>query len=295
MVASYCSTIAGPSRTMPGAQARRGRRPGVATHAPSPDLRCVAGPAAAASGGLRAAAARLLDRGRPRCRRAGSRAPRRRAGRSRRAARARAGSASPRPLERSSLRRGRPRSRSALVALAVVAHVGGVAHLAVAPPRRPRRPASRAASAPSASSRRRTSPGSRSATGRMKVWLNSLRTSATRKPSADSTPGLAAARSPGSSRAGAASALACSGAGAAEGDEREVARVDAALHGDDAQRAEHVLVDDVDDALRGRLGTPRPSCSATRRDRLRAPRRRRASWRRRAAAAAGGRARRWRR
>ena len=42
--------------------------------------------------------------------------------------------------------------------------------------------------------------------------------------------------------------------GAAEGDEREVARVEALLHAHQAQRAQHVLVDDVDDARRGRLG-----------------------------------------
>ena len=35
----------------------------------------------------------------------------------------------------------------------------------------------------------------------------------------------------------------------AEGDEREVARVVAALDGDEPQRARHVLVDDVEDAL----------------------------------------------
>ena len=40
-------------------------------------------------------------------------------------------------------------------------------------------------------------------------------------------------------------------AGAAERDQGEVARVEALLHGDEAERAEHVLVDDVEDALRG--------------------------------------------
>ena len=40
---------------------------------------------------------------------------------------------------------------------------------------------------------------------------------------------------------------------AAEGDQREVAGVEALLHGHQAQRAEHVLVDDVHDAGRGRL------------------------------------------
>ena len=37
--------------------------------------------------------------------------------------------------------------------------------------------------------------------------------------------------------------------GAAEGENAEVARIEAALHGDDAERAEHHLVGDVDDAL----------------------------------------------
>ena len=37
--------------------------------------------------------------------------------------------------------------------------------------------------------------------------------------------------------------------GAAEGDEREVPRVVAALHGDEPQRTGHVLVDDVQDPL----------------------------------------------
>ena len=39
--------------------------------------------------------------------------------------------------------------------------------------------------------------------------------------------------------------------GAAEGDERELAGVEAALHGDDAQRALHVRDGDVEDGLRG--------------------------------------------
>ncbi len=51
-----------------------------------------------------------------------------------------------------------------------------------------------------------------------------------------------------------ATAFACSGPGAAVGDEREVARVVATLDGDDAERAGHVLVDDREDALGRRLG-----------------------------------------
>ena len=60
-----------------------------------------------------------------------------------------------------------------------------------------------------------------------------------------------------------ATAFACSGPGAAVGDERELARVVAALDGDEAQRARHVLVDDREDAL-GRLPRPtaRPIASA---------------------------------
>ena len=38
--------------------------------------------------------------------------------------------------------------------------------------------------------------------------------------------------------------------GAAEGDQRKIPRIEALLHGDKPQRAEHVLVDDVEDALR---------------------------------------------
>ena len=41
--------------------------------------------------------------------------------------------------------------------------------------------------------------------------------------------------------------------GPAEGDEREVARIEALLHGDQPERAEHVLVDDIDDAGGGPL------------------------------------------
>ncbi len=37
----------------------------------------------------------------------------------------------------------------------------------------------------------------------------------------------------------------------AEGDQREIARIVALLDRHEAQRAEHVLVDDIDDALRG--------------------------------------------
>ena len=42
-------------------------------------------------------------------------------------------------------------------------------------------------------------------------------------------------------------------AGAAEGDERELARRPPALHGDDAERAEHRLVDHAHDRARGLL------------------------------------------
>ena len=41
--------------------------------------------------------------------------------------------------------------------------------------------------------------------------------------------------------------------GAAEGDQREVARIEALLHRDQPERTEHVLVDDVDDAGRSPL------------------------------------------
>ena len=60
-----------------------------------------------------------------------------------------------------------------------------------------------------------------------------------------------------------ASAQACSGPGAAEGDQREVTRVDAALDRDEPERARHLGVGDVDDGAAGRSrrapGRPRRS------------------------------------
>ena len=41
------------------------------------------------------------------------------------------------------------------------------------------------------------------------------------------------------------------GAGAAERDEGEVARIDAALDGDHAERVDHVVVRELDDGVRG--------------------------------------------
>ena len=82
--------------------------------------------------------------------------------------------------------------------------------------------------------------------------------------------------------------------GAAEGDERELARVVAALDGDHAQRAGHVLVDDRQDALRRLRRRDRPDRVGDRGDGGAARPRRRAPSRRRSGAAAGGRRRRWR-
>ena len=56
--------------------------------------------------------------------------------------------------------------------------------------------------------------------------------------------------------------------GAAIGEEREVARVDAAADGDGADRVGHPRVDDVEDALRHRLGVERPRRRGDLRDRL---------------------------
>ena len=53
--------------------------------------------------------------------------------------------------------------------------------------------------------------------------------------------------------------------GAAIGEEREVARVDAAADGDGADRVGHAGVDDVEDALRHRLGRKAERCGDLRR------------------------------
>ena len=82
------------------------------------------------------------------------------------------------------------------------------------------------------------------------VRVNSALRLETSSPSAESTPGpggTTMVRMP-SSRA---SAPPCSGPGAAEGQQREVARVVAALHRHHADGADHVVVDDGKDAARG--------------------------------------------
>ena len=80
----------------------------------------------------------------------------------------------------------------------------------------------------------------------MKVWLNSFLISDSRKPSAESTPGLGGTIT-GIAAEQLGQRVRVQAAGAAEGDERELARIEPALHRDDPQRAEHRLVDDVDD------------------------------------------------
>ena len=85
------------------------------------------------------------------------------------------------------------------------------------------------------------------------------------------------------------------GPGAAVGDEREVARVVAALHRDEAERTRHVLVDDREDPLRRLLDASRAPSRRRPSALRRARRRRRASSRRRAGSGADGRARRSRR
>ena len=83
-----------------------------------------------------------------------------------------------------------------------------------------------------------------------------------RQPSADHVPGRGGTSTVGTPSS-LASAAPCSGAGAAEHDERELARVVAALQRDDPHRVGHVRVGDGDDRL-GRLVSSRPSGSATR-------------------------------
>ena len=87
---------------------------------------------------------------------------------------------------------------------------------------------------------------------RISVWANSLRKSATRSPSAHSRPGRR--RDDHRERAHQLGhGVGVQRAGAAERDERELARVVAALDADHAQRAGHVLVDDPQDAVGGLL------------------------------------------
>ena len=71
-------------------------------------------------------------------------------------------------------------------------------------------------------------------------------------PVAEKMPGLGGISSVGIS-ASRASAFACTGPGAAEADEHEVARVVAALDRDQVERVDHRRVRDLDDAVR-RLG-----------------------------------------
>ena len=100
-----------------------------------------------------------------------------------------------------------------------------------------------------------------SAVSRISVRANSLRKSATRSPSAHSRPGRG--RHDDRERAHQlGDRVGVQRAGAAEGDERELARVVAALDADHAQRAGHVLVDDLEDPLGGLLEADRPIASA---------------------------------
>ena len=97
-----------------------------------------------------------------------------------------------------------------------------------------------------------TSSAGASRTSRISVRANSLRKSATRSPIAHSRPG----RRRDDHRVAAhqlRDRVGVQRARAAEGDEREVARIVAALHRDEAQRAGHVLVDDREDAVGGLL------------------------------------------
>ena len=81
-----------------------------------------------------------------------------------------------------------------------------------------------------------------------------------------------AARGPRGRRARAPGALACRGPGAAEGHQHEIARVVAALHGDQAQGADHVGVGDLHDAGGGGDGIERRAAWPRRRRRPVGPR-----------------------
>ncbi len=85
-----------------------------------------------------------------------------------------------------------------------------------------------------------------------RVNVKTCLTSARRNPSAESTPGLGGhqhrfdPRQPGQLRA-------VNRPCPTEGHEGQFTRVNAALHADDAERAEHPLIHDADDAERRRL------------------------------------------
>ena len=125
----------------------------------------------------------------------------------------------------------------------------------------------------------RSSSSAASAVSRISVCANSLRKPATRSPSAHSRPGRR--RDDDRERAHQlGDRVGVQRPGAAEGDERELARVVAALDADHAQRARHVLVDDPQDAVGGlpRATAPsrrRPSAPRRARPRRRATSRRR--------------------
>ena len=84
------------------------------------------------------------------------------------------------------------------------------------------------------------------------VRVNSALRFETSSPSADSTPG-AGGTTIGRHAEQARQRAAVQRPGAAEGQQREVARVVAALDRDHADGAHHVVVDDGEDAARGRL------------------------------------------
>ena len=130
-------------------------------------------------------------------------------------------------------------------------------------PGRPRAARSARTTAPRSGGRPRRRRGSAPASSKGITYerTRSRRSSLATRPSAESTPAAAGTSTlpmPSSS----ASSHACSGPGAAEGDEREVARVVAALDGDEPERAQHLGVDDVDDRLRRRGPRARSSAAA---------------------------------
>ena len=127
--------------------------------------------------------------------------------------------------------------------------------------RAPRRPGPRAPRSAARSRRRRGRPPRAPS-----VVETSCVTSANSSPSADVTPGWRGTSTSGISSPRARS-TACMRAGAAEREEGELARIEAALHGHHPQPARHVGVGDADDPGRGLLDVQAQAVAEARRPR----------------------------
>ena len=119
-----------------------------------------------------------------------------------------------------------------------------------APAGRPRRRAARAPRPRASGTRPRRLPGRPSSTCARNISERSWRTSTSRQPSAEVMPGFGGTITVGIDSSRARSAP-CSAPGAAEDDERELARVVAAADRDQADGVGHVRVGDLDDRLGG--------------------------------------------